>query len=221
MCVAKHNNFYICLFLSWCHPPVRPPPSRPPPMLILGTYIFLQKAAFLYRGCARLSGKHCTLELYRQPGSPVGPVQLFSRPARPPSYLPSLSTLWKSPADLQPSCWSGHSENVRCRTKCLVASKFLQIPLYPCSCIYKAAPCSRLYKVSLETSCSCRLQFHRQFAAASAKSINFLRKRKHFEEILLLLLFKLLIGEKYENIFEEWLDMDKFINLHPTNKKIL
>ena len=43
MCVAKHNNFYICLFLSWCNPPVRPPPSRPPPMLILGTYIFFCK----------------------------------------------------------------------------------------------------------------------------------------------------------------------------------
>ena len=170
-------------------------------MLILGTYIFLQKAAFLYRGCARLSGKHCTLELYRQPGSPVGPVQLFSRPARPPSYLPSLSTLWKSPADLQPSCWSGHSENVRCRTKCLVASNFLQMRLYPCSLLPPLpsiiAPAS-LYKVSLETSCSCRLHFHRQFAAASAKSIDFLRKRKHFEEILLLLLFQLLIGKKYE-----------------------
>ena len=66
--------------------------------------------------CFLYSSKNCTVELYKQPGSPVGPVQLASRPARPPSYLPSLSKLWKSPADLQPSC---HSENVRCRRKSL------------------------------------------------------------------------------------------------------
>ena len=41
-------------------------------MLILGTYM----VAFLYSSC-RLSEKHCTVELHKQPGSPVGPVQLF------------------------------------------------------------------------------------------------------------------------------------------------
>ena len=46
--------------------------------------------------------------------------------------LPSLSKLWKSPADLQPSC---HSENVTCRTKCSVASQ-MALNLPACSCLY-------------------------------------------------------------------------------------
>ena len=71
---------------------------------------------------------------------PRWPCTALSRPASPPSYLPSLSKLWKSPADLQPSC---HSENVRCRRKSL------HLLLPP--------------RLSLETSCTCRMQqFHRR-----------------------------------------------------------
>ena len=63
---------------------------------------------------------------------PRWPCTALSRPASPPSYLPSLSKLWKSPADLQPSC---HSENVTCRTKCSVASQ-MALNLPACSCLY-------------------------------------------------------------------------------------
>ena len=106
--------------------------------------------------CFLYSSKNCTVELYKQPGSPVGPVQLFPRPSSPPSYLPSLSKLWKSPADLQPCCWSGQSENVRCRTKFWQRQKILT----PNGSFGRLPPL-----LWLETRCTCQLQFHRQAAS--------------------------------------------------------
>ena len=123
----------------------------------------------------------CTATVHRSctgiQGPPLALYSSFLGQQGLQANLPSLSKLWKSPADLQPSCWSGPSENVNYAGKSFTISHLLSWPFVP------VTPLLPLL-LSLEPRCICQVQFHR-YLSASVGFLTFQRSLRFAKTLLI------------------------------------